>query len=148
MRLLLTLVAFLSVTAIAQPSQPPDPPAHPALPVAKRFFQALLQADARTAVQLSASPFHLEALRIDVEDQLIQELIKHLRSKRTDLLTLYGVEVLSLEEMEKRYGKVPARLASVPLRGATFAVANINGKAAVAILREVSGAWRVVGYTD
>ena len=73
-----------------------------------------------------------------------------LREKRTDLLTLYGIELLTPQEMEKRYGKPPARLAELPWRSGRnkIAIANLSGHGAVAILREVDGLWRVIAYTD
>jgi hypothetical protein len=60
------------------------------------------------------------------------------------------VELFTLEEMEKRHGKLPARLSAWPIRerGAYFAVANISGHAAVAMVRQVGDQWRVFAYHD
>lgn len=134
----------------AAPAPAPDADREEAAAVARGFFQALLQADARAAAHRSVAPFFLEAQRIESEDLVAQELIKHLRAKRTDLLTLYGVELFTLAEMEQKHGKLPARLSSWPTRerGAWFAVANISGRAAVAMLKRSGDHWRVFAYHD
>ena len=75
---------------------------------------------------------------------------RSLRSRRTDLLKLYSVEILTPAEMEKKYGKPPARLSAWPLKsGTTFvAVANLSGHAAIVLLRQAGAAWQVVGFHD
>lgn len=118
---------------------------------ARSFFAQLLAGDARTLVSYSGFPFFLEDRRLNGPEELLQEWLKHLRSKRTDLVKLYSVEVLLPAEMEKKYGRPPARLLAFPWRsGRTYlAVANLSGRAAVAVLKQVGdGDWRVVGYHD
>ena len=119
--------------------------------MAKLFFQSLLRADAHAAVELSALPFSLEGRRFESPDALLDEWVKHLRAKRTDLITLYGIDVYTPEQMEQKYGKPPARLSNLPLHtGAKtyVVVANLSGHAAVAIYREVNGIFRAMAYTD
>ncbi|MFZ5468456.1 MAG: hypothetical protein ACOZIN_03370 [Myxococcota bacterium] len=119
--------------------------------LARLYFERLLQADAHALVELSHFPFHLEDRAVSSPDELLQEWLKHLRSRRTDLLTLYGVEVLTPQEMEKKYGKPPSRLSALPWRGAnTFlAVANISSHAAIAVVKNVGGGqWKVIAFHD
>ncbi|MHB8876461.1 MAG: hypothetical protein ACYC8T_22430, partial [Myxococcaceae bacterium] len=118
---------------------------------AHSFFTHMLAGDARALVDHSAVPFQLEDRRVGTPEELMQEWLKALRSKRTDLLTLFGVEVLTPAEMEKKYGKPPARLAALPWKAPRtyVAVANISGRAAIAIFRDMgAGAWKAVGYED
>ena len=84
-------------------------------------------------------------------DELHKEWLKNLRSKRTDLLTLYDVEVLTAAEMEKKYGRPPARLNAMPWKApkTLIAIGNLSGHAAVAIFRlHPTGRWQLVGYHD
>ncbi len=93
----------------------------------------------------------LEDKKINTPDELYEELTRQLRHKRTDMLTLYGIEILSPSDMEKKYGKPPARLSNFPIHGAgkTFVtVANLSGHGAVAAYRQVGTDWRMVGYHD
>ncbi|MBI3183816.1 MAG: hypothetical protein HYZ28_16890 [Myxococcales bacterium] len=119
--------------------------------VARAFLDHLLAGDARALVEHSDFPFQLEDRRVGTPEELFQEWLKHLRTKRTDLLALYGVEVLTPAEMEKKHGRPPARLQSMPWRGArTFlAVANLSGRPAVVLVKDTGQrGWRVVGYHD
>lgn len=142
--------------AVPAPSRAPAPPlvntpdTEALRGVAKAFFQALLALDSRGATHLTSSPFYLEGARLEGEEAISQALIRQLRSKRTDLLTLYSIDVYSLEEMEQKFGKLPGRLSGMPVqeRGAMFAVGNISGRATVAMLKVVGGNWRVVGFHD
>lgn len=118
---------------------------------ARSLFFAMMNGDARTLTLASVTPFALEDRRIGSEDELFQEWLRHLRTKRTDLLVLYGVEVLTPDEMEKKYGKPPARLASLPWKTAKtyLAIGNLSGHAAIALFRETRpGEFYLVGYTD
>lgn len=119
--------------------------------LAREFFLSVMNGDARMIVDNSAMPFSLEAQRISDPNELFQEWLKHLRSKRTDLLVLYGIEILTAAEMEQKYGKPPARLSSLQWKNSKtyFAVGNLSGNAAVALFKETTpGQFFLVGYTD
>lgn len=118
---------------------------------ARAFFAALLAGDAGPLVKQAELPFLLEDRRLSSGETLKAEWLRELRAKRTDLLALKGLEILTPDEMEKRFGKPPARLSSWPLRsGKTLvAVANISGRAAIALYHHWGGdEWRVVAYHD
>ena len=118
---------------------------------ARTFFARMLAGDARSLVEASAVPFQLEDRRIATPEELMQEWLKALRAKRTDLLKLYGIEVLTPAEMEKKYGKPPARLSALPWKAPKtyLAVANLSGRAALALFKDSGGGtWKVVGYHD
>lgn len=117
---------------------------------ARLFFEQLLAGNAHGLVDLSGFPFQLEGHRLADREALYQEWTLQLRARRTDLLTLYGIEVLTPKEMEAKYGKPPARVAALPWRGADtyVAVANVSGKAAIAVLRPLDGEWAVIGFHD
>jgi hypothetical protein len=117
---------------------------------AREFFSTLLAGDARRVVSSCGFPFQLEDRRLANPEELFGELLKNLRSKRTDLLTLYDVEVLTPAEMEKKYGKPPSRLGSLKWQGqhTWLAVANLSGHAAIAVMHSDGPRWSVVGYHD
>jgi hypothetical protein len=139
-------------TLAATPS-PPLPHAAIPRPLADRaraFFTALLAGEPGPLVDQAELPFFLEDKRISSAEQLRAEWLNQLRNKRTDLLSLQGFEVLTPDEMERRFGKPPARLAGWPLRtGRTYlVVAKLSGHAAVALYHEIGNDWRIVAYHD
>lgn len=118
---------------------------------ARAAFNSIISGDARSLVLQSAYPFQLEDRRLEMPDELHKEWLKNLRSKRTDLLTLYDVEVLTPPQMEKKYGRPPARLKGLPWNAprTMIAVGNLSGHAAVAVFHSANnGVWQMVGYHD
>jgi hypothetical protein len=139
-----------------------EAPAHATLPVpgsaedrvrdeARYLLSYLLTGDVRGSVPMLAFPFQLEERRFDAPEPLVVTWVKQLRNKRTDLVTLYDIEVLPYAEMEKKYGKPPARLGAIaPSRGTEVyaAVANLSGHAAVILYRQEGSEWKAFAYTD
>ena len=114
------------------------------------FFANLLASNAAALVEQSELPFYLEDSKIAAAQQLRQEWAKNFANKRIDLLTLYGIEVLTPAQMEEKYGRPPARLASMPWQNPRtyLAVANLSSHAAIAIFHRSASGWRAVAYTD
>src|SRR5215510_3384828 len=117
---------------------------------ATQFFQDLIAGKPAALVEHAAFPFYLDSKKITQPRDLLQEWTRNLSHKRTDLLVLYGIEVLTPAEMEKKYGRPPRRLSSLPWRApdACLAVSNLSGRAAVILLRPVNGGWRVIAFHD
>jgi hypothetical protein len=117
---------------------------------AREFFNELIAGDARAIVSNCGFPFQLEDRKLYSPEEAFQEWLRNLRAKRTDLLTLYDIEILSPADMEKKYGRPPSRLANLPWKhDKTYvAVANLSGHAAIAVLHQQGLAWAVVGYAD
>jgi hypothetical protein len=116
---------------------------------ARFLFQGLLLGDVRSIAGELVYPFQLEDKKYGTENELIAAWVKELRNKRTDLVTLYDVEVLSFAEMEKKYGPPPARL-GLSLKGQEgfAAVGNLSGRPAIFLLRATPQGWRPFAYTD
>ena len=111
----------------------------------------LLDGDVRGATAGLLFPFQLEDKRYNTPEELVSAWVKQLRQKRTDLVTLYDIEVLPLAEMEKRYGKAPARLglSSTKEPDIYAAVGNLSGRAAVLLFRAPKGSDPAAfAYTD
>ena len=117
---------------------------------ARHFFTALIAADSPGMLAHCGLPFMMEDRRIERGEELRGDWTKSLRAKRTDLLVLYDVEILTPAEMEKKYGPPPRRLSSWSWRGANtyLAVGNLSGRAMVLLLRPAGAAWQVVAFHD
>lgn len=128
----------------------PPPPDEPVLDRARAFFSALLSSNAREAAEQSELPFYLEGRKIASREGLIIEWTRNLGKRRPEELTLYGIEILTPAEMEKKYGPPPARLSSLPWKNpkTLLAVANLSGRAAVAVFHQGRLGWRAVAYHD
>jgi hypothetical protein len=111
--------------------------------MARIFSAHIVSGDARNLVLLSSFPFQLEDRNLATPEELHTEWLKNLRNKRTDVLTLYGVDVLTPQEMEKKYGRPPPRLARLPLnQPRTFiSVNNLSGHAAIVVWRLINSEW-------
>ncbi|HZI15880.1 MAG TPA: hypothetical protein VE153_36270 [Myxococcus sp.] len=118
---------------------------------ARFLFQSLLTGDVRSAANELFYPFQLEDRRYTTPEELVVAWVKQLRLKRTDLITLYDIEVIPLEELEKRHGKSPVRL-GMDLRGQKdlwAAIGNLSGHAAIFLFRPYGDdEYRAFAYTD
>ncbi|MCP3144480.1 hypothetical protein [Pyxidicoccus xibeiensis] len=117
---------------------------------ARYLFQTLLTGDVRSTANELFYPFQLEDKRYATPEELVVAWVKQLRLKRTDLITLYDVEVMTLAELEKKYGKAPARL-GLDLRNMTdlwAAVGNLSGRPGIFLFRPYRDEHRAFAYTD
>lgn len=126
------------------------PPAAQVQVVARGFFLDLIAGETGKVLARSGYPFFMEAKRIDRPEELRAQWGKSLRSRRTDLLKLYSVEVFLPADVEKKYGRPPARLSSWNWRAPNtyVAIGNLSGHATVLLLRQAGAAWQVVGFHD
>jgi len=117
---------------------------------ARFLFQSLITGDVRSAANELFYPFQLEDKRYATPEELVVTWVKQLRLKRTDLITLYDIEVLQLAELEKKYGKPPARL-GMDLRSEKdlwAAVGNLSGRPGIFLFRPYRDEYRAFAYTD
>jgi len=118
---------------------------------ARFILENLITGDARRASIELLYPFQLEDKRYNTPEELVAAWVKQLCVKRTDLMTLYDIEVLSMAEMEKKYGKPPARLGLGSLKEPDLyvAVGNLSGRAAILLFRAPVGTPpKAFAYTD
>lgn len=117
---------------------------------ARAFFNDLVAGDTNRLILRSGYPFFMETRRIDRSEELRAQWGRSLRSRRTDLIKVFSVEVLLPADMEKKYGKAPQRLSAWPSKAPNtyFAVGNLSGHATVLMLRQVGAAWQVVAFHD
>ena len=117
---------------------------------ARAFFTDLLARRIARVVEQSEIPFYLEGRGLVSKEELAAEWTRNLGDKHLELLALYGIEILTPSEMRKRYGDPPSRLSKLPWRreNTYLAVANISGRAAIAVFHRNGNGWRAVGFTD
>lgn len=63
-------------------------------------------------------------------------------------MPLYGVELVTYEEMIKRYGKPPARLDKMSFTGSQVAIVNLEGRAMLVFFKKKGDAWVPFGVSD
>ncbi|MCI0672255.1 MAG: hypothetical protein L0Y64_17530 [Myxococcaceae bacterium] len=117
---------------------------------ARLLFTHISSGDARAIVRMAGFPFQLEGERLASSDDLHREWVRQLRGKRTDLLALERLEVLTPDQMERKYGTPPPRLAGFPWKEprTLIAVATLPTFTAVALFREDVAGWHLVGFHD
>ncbi|HYR55412.1 MAG TPA: hypothetical protein VEM39_04790 [Myxococcaceae bacterium] len=117
---------------------------------ARTYFADLLAQRIPEVVEQSETPFYLEGRRVGSRGELASKWTQNLADKRLDLLALYGIEILTPSEMLKRYGNPPSRLSTLPWRRPRtyLAVANISGRATIAVFHRSAAGWRVAGFSD
>ncbi len=117
--------------------------------ISMQFFTYLQRHDIEGVVAFSRQPFSFDGRPAATTDDIKKGWVHYLADTNLRRSTLYSLEVLPYEEMVKRFGPAPAKLADLPLKGAVIAVANIDGRANLAMLRkDPTGAWRVYGFSD
>ena len=135
--------------------QTPQPPAdskpelQPAFETAVQFFQGIVDWSRGNLVVSVRAPFYFEGKEVTSIDEVRKRWARALAGLGTGPMVLYGIELLSWDEMVKKYGKPPERLSEIPSKGAMVAVANINGQPKVAVLhKEGNGTWQVFAFHD
>jgi hypothetical protein len=111
------------------------------------FFGDLAARDPQLMRRVHA-PFYFEAKSYPTLEDTARHWGKLLNDLGEAPATLYGLEAYTYDDMVKKYGKPPAKLESVPLRGAIIAVANVDGRPQVAALRRDGNSWMVFAFSD
>lgn len=144
---LIGLIHLLALSA-------PDAGLEPGLGEHTPAFQAVLLARELLAGDLDAlqtatpNGFTFEERQAWSQGAIHSEWFQALERRPLAGTQLYGVEVLSLDEMVKRYGKPPARLSTLNLSAARVAVVNLGGRALLVFFRKRGEAWVLSGISD
>jgi hypothetical protein len=118
------------------------------LSAAQAFYTALLAKDVDRLATLSRAPFHFESRVANSPEEIKKRWASALSSQPLESLHLHDIEVLGPEEMVKKYGKPPERLAAWPMSGATLTVGNLSGHAAVVLWRKGGNGWQALAFHD
>lgn len=115
---------------------------------ARAFYLALLSKDVDRLAAMSRAPFYFESRAVSSPEEIKKRWASALSSQPLESLRLLDVEVLSPEDMSKKYGKPPERLAAWPAGGGTYTVGNLSGHAAVVLWRRSGSGWQALAFHD
>lgn len=115
---------------------------------ARAYYAALLSKDVDRLVSLSRAPFYFESRAVISPEDIRKRWANALANQPLESLRLLSIEVLNHEEMSKKYGKPPARLAAWPAGAGTYTVGNLSGHAAVVLWRRNGNAWQAMAFHD
>ncbi len=116
--------------------------------LAAAFARGLLAGDVETLTRLTPSGFSFDGRQTWNPADARAEWLRALEQRPLAGVPLYGVEVVTSEEMLKRYGKPPARLAQLNLTGAEIAIVNLGGRALLVFFKKHGDAWVPLGVSD
>ena len=120
----------------------------PAYTTACTFFTALASRNVDGLMPTVKAPFFFEGTSVGAIDGVGHRWVQLLGDLGNGSAHFYGMQLYSYDEMVKKYGKPPAKLAKVPLRGAMIAVGDLNGRAEVVALVRQGERWAVFAFHD
>lgn len=112
------------------------------------FFSGIADRDIGLMTAKLHAPFYFEGRSVAGADEVRKKWRELLADLGSAPEPFYGLELYTYDDMVKKYGKPPAKLDSVPLRGAIIAVANIDGHPEIAALKRENGAWAIFAFHD
>ena len=116
--------------------------------VARQFFAKLLKRDIAGATTFCRTPFFFEGKSVNSPEEVRKRWAAAVSSRAVERIVLYGIDVLTPEEMVKKYGEAPSKLAAWPLKGGMITIANLSGQAAVVLWKKSNNVWSAIGYHD
>ena len=138
-------------TDTAEHCQPPDSLNRDqanAYAAACSFFTGVAERDPVRVSRSCRAPFYFEGRPVNSAEDVARRWTALLGELQDTRANFYGFELLSYDDMVKKYGKPPAKLDNVPLRGAMIAVGNLDGYANVIALKHEGGVWSVFAFHD
>jgi hypothetical protein len=116
--------------------------------VARQFFGKLLKRDITGATAFCKTPFFFEGKAVNTPEEVRKRWAGAVSSRAVERIVLYGIDVLTPEEMAKKYGDAPSKLTGWPMKGGMITVANLSGQAAVVLWKKNNNVWSAIGYHD
>jgi hypothetical protein len=143
---LLTL-AVVATEVGPVPDAGPLPLTEPA-EIAAAMARGLLAGDVDALAKLTPSGFSFEGRQTWNAADIKAEWLHALEQRPLAGVQLYGVDVMTYEEMVKRHGKPPARLSQLSLPGTKVAIINLGGRAIVLVFKKKSDGWTPIAISD
>jgi hypothetical protein len=112
------------------------------------FFTGIANREPSRVIHSCRAPFYFEGKPVSSADEIARRWTQLLGELQDTRANFYGLEILSYDDMVKKYGKPPAKLDNVPLRGATLAVGNLDGYANIIALKKDGPLWTVFAFQD
>jgi hypothetical protein len=143
-------VALVLAVTCQAPSPDALPDAGPTDPVgvATALGRGLLAGDVEALSRLTPPGFSFDGRVVWNAADIKAEWLHALEQRPLAGVPLYGVEVVTADEMQRRYGKPPARLSQLNLTGAQVAIVNLGGRAMLVFFKKKGDAWVPIGVSD
>ncbi len=139
--------AAAAAAALVNQAKPAKPDQLLALS-SRTFYTALLEKNVEILAQLCKAPFFFEGRAVGTDAEMKARWSNLIGGEPLEGVSLYDIELLSLEEMTQKYGKPPDRLRAWSMQGAIFSVANLSGHATVVMWRKFGDKWLALGFHD
>lgn len=116
--------------------------------VARTFFRGLLDNNVEALLPLCAEQVSLDGEAVKGRDALRPRLQAMATRARELGIQLRRVEVLSYQEVVRRFGPPPERLRRAVGPGQLVALARFSSLGAVAVLRRAGAFWKISAISD
>jgi hypothetical protein len=108
----------------------------------------LVARDLDSLCQLTPAPFSFDGVEAHNREEVRRAWTRVLQRHTVSGRKLGAIEVLSYEELVKRYGPPPERLASLPFAGSEAAVADLGGRLTIILMKKRGTGYVPFAITD
>jgi hypothetical protein len=116
--------------------------------MAHALIDALLARDLEGLCKLTPPPFSFDGVEARNRDEVRRAWTRVLQRHSMAGRKLEGLEVMSYEELVKRHGPPPARLASPALVGSEAVIAEVGGRSTIILMKKRGTAYVPIAITD
>jgi hypothetical protein len=116
--------------------------------LARSVFEALLSRDLDALCQLTTPPFSFDGTGARNREEVRQAWSRVLQRHTVSGRQIQGIEILSYEDLVKRYGAPPERLSALPLAGSEAALVNLSGRPTLLLMRKRGASYVPFAVTD
>jgi len=146
--------SILSLCLALALTQPPG--ASAVAPIAERgpeetaraLLETLLARDLEALCQLTPTPFSFDGREARSREEVRRAWTRVLQRHTVAGRKLGTIELLTYDELVKRYGPSPERLQSLPLAGSQAAVADLGGRPTLILMKKRGSSWVMFAITD
>ena len=116
--------------------------------IAHALFGALVARDLETLCQLTPAPFSFDGAEAHNRDEVRRAWTRVLQRHTVSTRKLGALELLTYEDLVKRYGPPPDRLSALPLAGSQAVIADLGGRPTILFLKKRGASWVPFAITD
>jgi hypothetical protein len=115
---------------------------------AHALVDALLARNVDGLCQLTPAPFSFDGVEARSREEVRRAWTHVLQRHAVSGRKLGGIELLSYEDLVKRYGAPPERLAALPLAGSEAAVVDLGGRPTIILMKKRGTTYVPFAITD
>jgi hypothetical protein len=116
--------------------------------MAHAIIDALLARDLDALCKLTPPPFSFDGVEAKNRDEVRRAWTRVLQRHSMAGRKLDGLELMTYEELVKRHGPPPARLASPALVGSDAVIAELGGRFTIILMKKRGTAYVPIAITD